>query len=263
MTTSNSEETSFLLQRKADLAARSSDSSLQQLAKQFFSSANQARYSYQFDWLSRPIIQYPQDIVAIQELIWSVKPDLIVETGVARGGSILLSASLLSLLDLADSQSEASGSFIVQPRRKVIGIDIDIRAHNRAALESSFLRPWFDLIEGSSVSAGVIEKVKRIAEDHSTVLVLLDSDHTHDHVLAELNSYANLTTMGSYCVVFDTVIEDLPSSAFPDRPWGPGNNPRTAVHEFLRSNKAFEIDRSIEAKLLLSVAPEGFLKRVK
>ena len=214
------------------------------------------RYSYNFSWLSRPIIQYPQDIIAFQEVVSQVRPDLILETGIAHGGSLVLSASLLCLLDVMDG---------IDPRqspRKVVGVDIDIRPHNRKALDEHPLRFKMELIEGSSIDPAIIERARSHADGVERVLVSLDSNHTHEHVLAELNAYADLVSVGSYCIVFDTVVEDLPAGSFPDRPWDVGNNPKTAVHEWLKSHPRFEIDKDIDNKLLISVAPDGYLKRV-
>lgn len=222
------------------------------------------RYTYNFSWLNRPIIQYPQDIVAVQELIWQVKPDLIIETGIAHGGSLILSASILALLDMTEAIE--SGAASIDPgasKRKVLGIDIDIRAHNRAAIEAHPMCSRIQMIEGSSIAREVIDQVYEIARQHRRIMVFLDSMHTHDHVLAELAAYAPLTSKDSYCVVFDTLIEDMPAEMFPDRPWGPGNNPKTAVWEFLKNNDRFVIDKDIENKLLITVAPDGYLKCVK
>src|SRR2546421_6170369 len=211
------------------------------------------KYSYNFSWLGRPIIQYPQDIVAMQELIWSVQPDLIIETGIAHGGSLIFYASLLELNAACGGPREAA----------VLGVDIDIPAHNRKAIEAHPLFRRISMIEGSSVAPEVVQQVQSAAQRKKRVLVCLDSNHTHDHVLAELQAYAPLTSVGSYCVVFDTLIEDLPAELYPDRPWGPGNNPRTAVREYLKSHPEFEIDKRVDHKLLISVAPDGYLKRVR
>jgi cephalosporin hydroxylase len=219
------------------------------------------RYSYNFEWTGRPIIQYPQDILATQELVWSVKPDLIIETGIAHGGSLMLSASLLTLLDYADAVAAGTVLDPAKPQRRVLGIDIDIRVHNRRAIENHPMASRIDMIQGSSIAPDTIAQVHAAAQGRSKVLVFLDSNHTHDHVLAELEAYAPLVTVGSYCVVFDTVVEDLPKSLYPDRPWGPGDNPKTAVWQWLKSNPGFMIDKSIDNKLLISVAPDGYLKR--
>jgi len=221
------------------------------------------KYCYNFEWLSRPIIQFPQDIVAMQELIWQIKPDLIIETGIAHGGSLIMSASMLAMIDYCEAV-EAGGTLDPQAtKRRVLGLDIDIRAHNRAAIEAHPMSHRIDMIEGSSIAPEIVEQVKAVAANYERVLVVLDSNHTHEHVLAELEAYAPLTSKGSYCVVFDTIIEDLPEDSFPDRSWGKGDNPKTAAWEYLKNHPEFEIDKSIENKVLITVAPDGYLKRVK
>lgn len=230
-------------------------------AERFMFESVKARYSYNFKWLSRPIIQYPQDIVATQEIIWDVKPDLIIETGIAHGGSLMLSASMLALVDYCEALDAGLVIDPTIPKRKVIGVDIDIRDENRAKLDSHPLRNRLELIEGSSIDEGVVEQVRSIANKFDRVMVFLDSNHTHDHVLAELEAYAPLVSEGSYCVVFDSVIEDLPSSVTDDRQWGPGNSPKSAVREYLNSTDDFEVDSSIDQRLLISVAPGGYLRK--
>jgi cephalosporin hydroxylase len=232
-------------------------------AAQFMLASIAPRYSYNFQWQGRPIIQYPQDMVAMQELIWSVRPDLVIETGIAHGGSLIFSASMLALLDLCDAIESGGSMDPAKSRRKVLGIDIDIRAHNRAAIEAHPMASRIQMLQGSSIAPEIIAQVHAIAAAHTRVLLCLDSNHTHEHVLAELEAYAPLTSLGSYCVVFDTVVEDMPGSSFPDRPWGPGDNPKTAVWSYLRSHPEFEIDTSIPDKLLITVAPDGYLKRIR
>jgi cephalosporin hydroxylase len=219
-------------------------------------------YTYNFTWLDRPIIQFPQDIVAMQEVIWHTKPDLIIETGIAHGGSLILSATMLALLDFTDAIDAESAIDPLKTRRKALGIDIDIRNHNREAIEAHPMSSRIQMIQGSSIAPEVIAHVHEIAANYHRILVFLDSNHTHDHVLAELEAYAPLTTPGSYCVVFDTLIEDLPETIFYNRPWGPGNNPKTAVWEFLKTHPEFEIDKSLQDKLLITVAPDGYLRRL-
>lgn len=221
------------------------------------------QYSYNFRALSRPLIQYPQDIVAVQELIWRIRPDLIIETGIAHGGSLICSASMLALLDYCDAVEAGQALDPKATRRRVLGVDIDIRAHNRAAIEAHPMAHRIDMIQGSSIAQDVIDRVHAVAAKHHCILVLLDSNHTHDHVLAELNAYAPLVSPGSYCVVFDTVIEDLPAGTYSDRPWDVGNNPRTAVDEYLSKHAEFSVDSEIDAKLLISVAPGGYLRRAE
>lgn len=235
---------------------------LQTSAKAFLRDTIEGKYSYNYFWLGRPIIQYPQDMVAMQEIIWEVKPDLIIETGIAHGGSLIMSASMLALLDICDATASGETLDPRNPKRKVLGVDIDIRAHNRHAIEAHPMAARIEMIQGSSIDPAIITKVKNIAKDYQRIMVCLDSNHTHDHVLAELEAYAPLTSVDSYCVVFDTVIEDLPDDMFSDRPWNPGNNPKTAVWEYLKSHQEFEIDRNIQHKLLITVAPDGYLKRV-
>jgi cephalosporin hydroxylase len=225
--------------------------------------ANQLKYSYHYEWQGRPIIQYPQDIVAMQELIWEIKPDLIIETGIAHGGSLIFSASMLAMLDMNDAIEKGESINPNESNRKVLGLDIDIRAHNREAIEAHPMASRIQMIQGSSIDQKVVNQVTDIAMGYKQVLVCLDSNHTHDHVLAELEAYAPLTSVGSYCVVFDTIIEDIPADMFPDRPWEPGNNPKTAVWEYLKTHSEFEIDKSIQHKLLITVAPDGYLKRMK
>ncbi|MBT3285771.1 MAG: cephalosporin hydroxylase [Victivallales bacterium] len=221
------------------------DPTMQERSKAMMLRSLEHQYSYHFRWLGVPIIQYPQDIVAMQEIIWEVKPDLIIETGIARGGSVIFYASMLQLLGQGD----------------VLGIDIDIRAHNRGAIESHPMAKRITMFEGSSVTDEMGERVRKFAAEHQTVLVVLDSNHTHEHALRELELYAPLVTPGSYCVVFDTVVEDMPAGSFPDRPWDIGNNPKTAVREYLKTHPDFEIDASIPNKLQLTVAPDGYLRR--
>lgn len=223
---------------------------------------NAKKYSYTFTSLGRPIIQYPQDMVAMQELIWQIKPDLIIETGIAHGGSLIMSAAALAMLDMCEAIEAGKNIDPSKSERKVLGVDIDIRAHNKAAIEAHPMASRIEMIQGSSVDSEIIEKVKMIAGRYKRVLVCLDSNHTHAHVLAELEAYAPLVSKDSYCVVFDTVIEDLPADMFGDRPWAPGDNPKMALHAYLKSHPEFEIDKSIDHKLLVSVAPDGFLKRI-
>ncbi|MEO7325003.1 MAG: cephalosporin hydroxylase family protein [Dokdonella sp.] len=231
-------------------------------ARAFTESSVAARYSYNFLWQGRPIIQYPQDMVALQELVWATRPDLIIETGIAHGGSLVLSASLLTMLDYADAAADGQLLDPRAPRRRVLGIDIDIRQHNREAILAHPLAARIDMLQGSSIDPDIIAQVAQIARGFERVMVCLDSNHTHDHVLAELQAYAPLVSPGCYCVVFDTVIEDLPTTAYPDRPWDIGNNPRTAVKAYLATHPEFVVDAELEAKLLITVAPGGYLRRL-
>ena len=204
-------------------------------------------YVYHFRWLGRPIIQYPQDIIGLQELMWKIKPDLIIETGIARGGSLIFSASILEMIG----------------KGKVIGIDVEIRKQNKIEIQKHHLFKRIIMLEGSSLDEKIVKKVYRLARGKKKILLLLDSFHTHDHVLRELNLYSNLIRKDNYILVFDTIIEDMPKNTFPNRPWGKGNNPKTAVKEFLKINKNFKLDRKMEEKLLITSCPNGLLKRVK
>jgi cephalosporin hydroxylase len=244
--------TAFEKEIEDRITANGADAGLLASAGELMKATVAARYSYNFSWLGRPIIQYPQDIVAMQELLWEVQPDLIIETGIAHGGSLIFSASMLELNAVCGGPRNA----------KVLGVDIDIRAHNRNAIEAHPLSRRVEMIQGSSVAPDVIKLVQDRAKE-GRVLVCLDSNHTHEHVLAELEAYAPLTSIGSYCVVFDTIVEDLPAEFFNDRPWGPGNNPSTATAEYLKTHPEFEIDARVDKKLLISVAPRGYLKRLR
>lgn len=247
----------------ARIDAASVNKALQAATREFLLTTIEARYSYNFAWQGRPIIQYPQDMVAMQELIWQVKPDLIIETGIAHGGSLIFSASMLAQLDLCDVIESGEKLDPRVSKRKVLGLDIDIRAHNRAAIESHPMASRIQMIQGSSIAPEIVAQVKAIAANYQRILVCLDSNHTHDHVLAELEAYAPLVSVGSYCVVFDSVVEDMPKEMSFDRPWGPGNNPKTAVWRYLETHKEFEIDRTVQDKLLVTVAPDGYLKRTR
>jgi cephalosporin hydroxylase len=224
------------------------DEQLRGLTRQWFTASSQYEYSYHFKWLGRPIIQFPQDIIALQEIIWEVRPRLIIETGIAHGGSLIFSASMLELIG-------GDG--------RVIGVDIDIREHNRIEIERHPLARRVTMIQGSSIDEDVAGRVAHEARGDGAVLVILDSNHTHDHVLRELEIYSPLVTRGSYLIVFDTVIQEMPADFFPDRPWGPDSNPKTAVSEFLKRNDRFEVDRQLEAKLQITVAPGGYLRCTK
>lgn len=264
----------FEREKRESIASYVADRSWRELSTRWLERAFRQKYMYNFACLGRPIIQVPADIVAFQEIVWKVRPDLIIETGIAHGGSLVLSASMLALLEYCDAAGSGAILDTAKPRRRVLGIDIDIRSHNRVAIETHPLAAHIDMIEASSIAEETVNAARSAAARSSTVMVCLDSNHTHDHVLAELNAYAPLVSRGSYCIVFDTIVEDLPANVFADRSWKPGNSPRTAVQEYLRQladNPAagmdgkplgFEVDTTVEDKLLLSLAPGGYLKRV-
>ncbi|HCQ46961.1 MAG TPA: cephalosporin hydroxylase [Achromobacter sp.] len=233
-------------EKEARIAGFASDQEFRELSIAWRQMALERKYMNNFSWAGRPLIQLPMDAMAMQELIWAVKPDLIIETGIAHGGSLMLSASMLQLLGAGE----------------VVGVDIEIREHNRKAIEAHPLAKRIHLIEGSSIDAATIAQVRAHAEGKKNIMVCLDSNHTHDHVLAELNAYADLVSVGSYCVVFDTFVEDMPADyEWPGRHWGKGNNPKTAVWEWIKQHPEFEIDRSVEDRLLVTSAPDGFLRR--
>ena len=254
-------EQQFSAERAERLADYAQDTAFQDLSRQWLQTSMDKKYVYNYDWLGRPIIQYPQDMVAIQELVWTVRPDLIIETGIAHGGSLILSASLLAMLDMCDAIESGSTIDPRQSARKVIGIDIDIREHNRAAIQAHPMASRIQMVQGSSIAPEVVAQVHAAAQGYKKVMVFLDSMHTHDHVLGELDAYAPLVSPGSYCVVFDTFVEDMPPQFFADRPWDVGNNPKTAIRQWLASHPDFAVDRSMESRLMITVAPEGFLKR--
>ena len=246
----------------AEIELAGNDDELKKISLDWLLRGYDYKYSYHFEYMGRPIIQYPQDIVAIQELIWKVKPDLIIETGIAHGGSLILSAASLAMLDYVDAVNEQKELNVTKPKRMVLGIDIDIRKHNREAIEAHPMANRIKMIEGSSIDPTSIKKIHDYSQNFKNIMLFLDSNHTHNHVMAELNAYANLVTKDSYCVVFDTIVDDMPKSMFPDRPWGPLDNPKTALKKFLSENINFVIDKQIDNKLLISVAPQGYLRRI-
>ena len=265
----------FQKQVSANIIELADDKDLHGLSNIWIRQSSRYFYTFNFSWMGRPIIQFPQDMVAVQELIWHVKPDLIIETGIAHGGSLILSASMLALIDYCEAAKAGKTLDPAAGHRRVLGIDIDIRSHNRAAIEAHPMAHKVEMLEGSSIDAEMIAQVHSRASSYERILICLDSNHTHEHVLAELEAYAPLVSQGSYCITFDTGIEDMPAHMFSDRLWGKGNNPKTAVWEYLRRLKEegrtgndgnslnFEIDKSIEHKLLITVAPDGYLKRVR
>lgn len=244
---------------ECDLEIRAMESSheLNKLSNEWLKVATKFKYTYHFEWLGRPIIQLPQDVLALQEIIWDTRPDIVIETGIAHGGSLVLSASILALLDLVDLETGVER----RSKRKVFGVDIDIRKHNRDAIEAHPLSSRIEMFEDSSTSAELINLLKSRINSNDRVMVILDSNHTESHVLDELRAYADFVSSGCYLVVFDTVIQFLDAQDSSDRPWGIGNNPWTAVQEFLREDDRFLVNTHLESKLQLTVAPSGFLKK--
>lgn len=242
-----SEIEKFKEEVRTNIKSLGNDADVQALSRIWVREITRHKYAYNFSWMGRPIIQFPQDMIAMQEIIWNAKPNLIIETGIAHGGSLIYYASLLQMMRIDGY---------------VLGIDVDIRNHNRAEIDGHPMRERIEMIERSSVSTSTVEEVAKHAAGKDSVMVVLDSNHTHDHVLCELQSYSRFVTKNNYLVVFDTLLEDMPSDLVENRPWGKGNNPKTAVHEWLKTHPEFGIDKDIDHKLLISVAPDGYLKRL-
>lgn len=236
----------FVSERQDRIQQQGADDDFKALSLEWTKQSMDRNYVYNFEWMGRPIIQFPQDILLLQEVIWSVKPDLIIETGIAHGGSLIFSASMLELLG-GDGE--------------VVGVDIDIRQHNREQIENHSMYKRINLIEGSSIDQKIVSQVKTFCKGKKKIMVILDSMHSHNHVYQELIEYGPLVSIDSYMVVLDTFIEDLPEGYFHDRPWDVGDNPKTAVYKYLKENSAFEIDESFQNKSMVTVAPDGFLKR--
>ena len=252
----------FKKQRANENIVMSDDKNLRKLSLDFLCESSKYNYSFNFDWLGVPIIQYPQDMISFQEIVWKIKPDLIIEFGIARGGSLIYSASLLALIDLCEKKSFSLNEN-KETYRKVLGIDIDIREHNKLELLKHPLSKNIEMIEGSSLDTKIIKKVNDFSKSFKNILVCLDSNHTHHHVLEELNAYANLASINSYCLVFDTVIEDMPKELTENREWGPANSPKSAIREFLKSNTNFMIDKTYQNKSLITSAPDGLKKKIR
>ena len=252
----------FQSECESNIRNYSKEENWKSISNEWMQHAFDKKYMYNFTSLGRPIIQNPEDMVAFQELVWSVKPDLIIEMGVAHGGSLIQSAAMLAQLDLCEAIEAGSSWNPKNSDRRVLGVDIDIRKHNRDAIEKHPMSSRIEMIEGSSIDSNIIKQVHSIANGYSKIMLCLDSHHTYAHVLAELNAYAELVSVDSYCIVFDTVVEEMPVDMFPDRPWEPGDGPKTAVIQFLTENKNFEVDDNYDQKLLLSCCPHGYLRRI-
>jgi cephalosporin hydroxylase len=247
-----------------NLLALSSNRDLGKLSKQWLYESIRCNYLYNFSWLGIPIIQLPQDMYAVQELIWKVKPDLIIETGVAHGGSLFLSSTLLRLLDLSDCVSSNQLYDPSCPKRKVIGIDIEFREHNLRAIETHPLSSNIHLIKGSSIDQEVVDEIFANVQGAKNVLIILDSRHTSEHVKQELKMYSPFVSVGSYIIVMDTFVESLPNDTWRSNvEYSVGNGPMIACDEFLEGNSEFIVDSTIENKLQLTSSPSGFLLRVK
>jgi len=242
-----SEVARFIAEVQENIEGLRADTEVRQATRDWVAAIAPHKYTYNFTWLGRPIIQFPQDLAAMQEIIWATKPDLIIETGIAHGGSLIFHASMLQLLG---------------NHGRVLGVDIDIRNHNRVEIEAHPMFERIEMIQGSSIDDSIADQVRAIANDAKRVMVVLDSNHTHAHVERELELYAPLVTKDCYLMVCDTLIQDMPAGSFPDRPWDKGDNPATAVEAFLSETDRFEVDAAIDAKLQISVAPGGYLKCV-
>lgn len=252
---------SFLNERRENIAAIRESAHISELSNEWIREVSAFKYIFNYDWLGRPIIQMGSDMVAVQEAIWRAKPDLIIETGIAHGGSLVYHASLLAMLDLCEAAESGTTVDPRHPKRRVLGIDIDIRPHNRKAIEGHPLFAYLEMLEGSSIDPGMIAKVAAFAKGFRRIMLVLDSNHTEAHVLAELEGYADLISPGGYCIIFDTAIEDMPEGFYTDRPWGKGDNPLSAVHKFLENRPDFSVDHELDGKILIGNAPGGFLRR--
>jgi cephalosporin hydroxylase len=239
----------FKKERTDAIDAMSNDQELKRKSVDWMLHADKYKYTYNFTWLGRPIIKYPQDMVIMQELIWDVKPDLIIETGIAHGGSIIFSSSMMELL--------GNGG-------KVMAVDIDIRKHNRDEIEKHPMFKNITMLEGSSIDENIVKQIADYAKGFKKVMVVLDSNHSHDHVYRELELYTPLVSQDSYILLPDTFVEFFPKGYVKDRPWDVGSNPYTAMEAFLKTTDKFVKDDNIYNKLLITEAlGGGYLKRVK
>jgi cephalosporin hydroxylase len=224
------------------------DKTLQKQALDILVKADEHRWIHQNSWFGEPLLNLPQDMFAIQDIVWRTRPEFIVEVGVAWGGSLLFEASLLEILG----------------GKKVIGIDIFIPNDLKQRLNShGKVSEKLLLIEGSSTSSETLDKLKEVLAGSRKVLVILDSYHTHDHVLKELQLYSSFVGKDHYIICGDTIVEYIPSQLHRPRPWGPGNNPATAVKKFLSETNRFEVDLKIDQRLLFSCHPGGYLRATK
>ena len=247
------DEKEFEIEVSTRISKQISNNQLKAHANAFLTESLKSQYIYNFSWLGRPIIQTPQDLIALQEIIFKIKPDLIIDVGVARGGSLIYCASILELVGIYGGNKHS----------KVLGVEIDLKDHNRQAILASPLSPKIRIIDGSSIDPSVVSLIQAEVSKVKTVLVCLDSLHTHKHVLSELNAYSNFVSVGSYCIVFDTSIEGQNDELFSDRPWKSGNSPGSAVGEFLQHNKDFIVDERIDGQLVITMNKRGYLKRIK
>jgi hypothetical protein len=239
----------FLDERNADIERMGSDQELRQKSIDWMIHADRYKYTYNYSWMGRPIIKFPNDMVIQQELMWELKPDLVIETGIAHGGSIIFTASMMEMMNIDG---------------EVVGIDVDIRPHNRTKIEAHPMMKRITMYEGDSVSDAMVEKVRVHTNGKKCVMVILDSLHSHAHVYKELRSYAPMTTLGSYCILPDTFIEFFPKGYYSEtRPWDVGNNPHSAMKQYISETDNFEIDHARTDKAMITETIDGYLKRVK
>ena len=234
--------------KNKNIGAMGKDKELKKKSMDWMIYSEKYKYTYNFEWMGRPIIKYPNDMVIQQEIIWKLKPDLIIETGIAHGGSLIFTASMMKMMDI---------------KGEVVGVDIDIREHNKKLIEDHPLYNMITMYEGDSTSEEIVEKVEKHIKGKKTIMVFLDSFHTEEHVLKELNIYSKFVTTGSYCVVLDTFIEFFPQGYFSERPWDVGNNPYTATKKFLSENNKFNIDTELTNKVMITETIDGYLKRIR
>ena len=238
----------FHEERKNDIKLMEKDTKFKEMSLKWMLHADKYKYTYNFSWLGRPIIKFPSDMMVQQELIWKLKPDLIIETGIAHGGSIIFSASMMEMTGV---------------KGEVVAVDIDIREHNKKLIKKHPMYKRITMYEGSSLDPSIIKKIKQHKKNKKRVMVILDSLHTHEHVLKELKIYTPFVTLGSYCILPDTFIEFFPSGYYShNRPWDVGNNPYTAMKSFLRKNKKFTIDKQLSSKAMISETIDGYIKRI-
>lgn len=235
-------------QKRENAGAQRQDEGLARIAHDFVVKSDQYGYGYQWTWCGLPVIQMPQDIVVTQEIIWACKPDVIIETGIAWGGSIALYASLLQLIG----------------KGKVVGVDLNLMNHVADQIMGlPFASGRVHLYKGSSVDPDIVSRIRAHVSPGQSVMVLLDSNHTHEHVFEELKIYAPLVTKGQFLIVSDTIVEEIPVQEHRPRPWGPGNNPKTALRAYLRDHPEFEVDSYINAKALLTYSPDAYCRKVR
>ena len=237
----------FELEKNQEIQRALADPELLSKGRDFLIHSDRYKYGYYWTWMGLPIIQMPEDIALTQEIMWETKPDFVIEAGIAWGGSLALYAAFQEL----------------QGFGQVIGIDVTIPAHNRDAIMSTPVSHRITLIEGSSSDPEVFEQISSQIPEGSNILLVLDSNHTHDHVLAELKLWSPLLQKGNFIIVSDTIVEVIPEQKHRPRPWGPGNNPMTGMQEFLESNGRFTSSNAYSDRAIVSFNPSGYLKCIK